>query len=113
MAEEYLAEITAHIAFANDWVAEQGDDPALVKASLGRGIGFAEFSWRGQRISTAVLPYRFYLLQRLTDHMAGASEADQTAIRALFASTGLEPLLDLRTDRRVLRRNHVEVWEAV
>ena len=113
VAEEYLAEITAHVAFANQWLEEQGDDPALVKAPLGRGIGFTEFEWRGQRISTAVLPYRFYLLQRLTDHVAGASDTDQTAIRALFASTGLEPLLDLRTDRRVLRRDHVEVWEAV
>jgi glutathione S-transferase len=110
VSEEYLPEITAHVAFANQWLAEQGADPEEVKAPLGRGIGFAEFDWRGHRISTAVLPYRFYLLQRLQDHVEGASVADQNAIRDLFSRTGLASLLDIRTDRRVIRENHREAW---
>ncbi len=110
VADEYLAEITAHVAFANNWLTTQHAEPEVVKAPLGRGIGFAEFDWRGQRISTAILPYRFYLLQRLQDHVNSSSREDQAAIRALFARTGLESILDIRTDRRVLRENHREVW---
>ena len=110
VSEEYLAEITAHVAFANQWLAEQGADPEEVKAPLGRGIGFAEFDWRGHRISTAVLPYRFYLLQRLQDHVESASSADQDTIRDLFSRTGLESILDIRADRRVIRENHREAW---
>ena len=110
ISDEYLAEITAHVEFANGWLAEQGADPQEVKAPLGRGIGFAAFEWRGHTISTAVLPYRFYLLQRLQDHVAGASDEDQAFIRGLFTSARLESILDIRTDRRVLRENHREVW---
>lgn len=110
IADEYLSEITAHVAFANTWLAGKGANPEAVKAPLGRGIGFADFEWRGHRISTAVLPYRFYLLQRLQDHVDNASEDDQAAIRTLFKSVGLESLLDIRTDRRVLRKNHREIW---
>lgn len=113
VAEEYLPEITAHVAFANNWLAERPDiepgtngldDPAQ------RGLGMAEFNWRGHDIQTVVMPYRFYLLQRLTDCVDQASNEDQNAIRSLFAETGLEPMLDLRTSRRVNRVNHLEVW---
>jgi glutathione S-transferase len=110
ISEEYLAEITAHVDFTNNWLTEQGEEPDTVKAPLGRGIGFAEFDWRGQRISSAVLPYRFYLLQRLQDHMHSVSESDQLAIRSAFGKSGLESLLDIRTDRRVIRKNHLEFW---
>jgi glutathione S-transferase len=113
VAEEYLSEITAHVAYANNWLAERPDikpgtngleDPAE------RGIGMAEFNWRGHDIQTAVMPYRFYLLQRLTDSFSAAGEAGQKAIRDLFVETGLESILGLRTTRRVERANHLEVW---
>jgi len=109
IAEEYLPEITAHVAYANRWLAEgQERDPR--KWGLGRGIGMADFEWRGQEISTVVTPYRFFMLQRLTDCVAAASAPAQAAIRALFAETGLESILDLRTSRRVERKGHLEVW---
>jgi glutathione S-transferase len=113
VSEEYLSEITAHVAYANNWLADRPDikpgtngldDPAQ------RGIGMAEFNWRGHEIKTLVMPYRFYLLQRLTDCVDQAGAEDQKAIRALFAETGLDPILDLRTTRRVERANHLEVW---
>jgi len=113
VAEEYLPEISAHVAYANHWLAERPEiqpgtngleDPAQ------RGIGMAEFNWRGHDIQTAVMPYRFYLLQRLTDCFAQAGDADQKEIRALFVETGLETILDLRTTGRVARANHLEVW---
>ncbi|MEO9599814.1 hypothetical protein [Parasphingorhabdus sp.] len=56
------------------------------------------------------MPYRFFLLQRLTDWVEGLGEADQRSVRALFAETDLEAILDLKTSRRVERKNHLEVW---
>ncbi len=116
VADEYLSEITAHVAYANEWLA---DRPDLVPGTNGledpaqRGIGMAEFDWRGLKIKTAVMPYRFYLLQRLTDCFANANDAEQKAMRSLFAETGLEPILTLQTTRRVERVNHLEVWGDV
>jgi len=117
VAEEYLPEITAHAAHTNNWLSERPDIEAGASgmekpSSLGRGIGFTEFDWRGHTISTVVMPYRFYLLQRLQDTVAAANDADKKTIRTLFSETDLEPLLDLRTIRRVDRKNHLEVWGA-
>lgn len=109
VADEYLGEITAHVAFANGWLDEQTEtDPS--KMGLGRGIGMTSFDWRGHEITTAVMPYRFFLLQRLTDWVEGLDGPDQHSVRALFAETGLESILALRTKRRVERKNHLEVW---
>lgn len=109
IAEDYLPEITAHIDFANDWLKGQ-DAPAMKPAALGRGIGMATFDWRGHTISTAVMPYRFYLLQRLTDAFDALDDADKGAIESLFEETGLTPILRLKASRRVIRENHLEGW---
>jgi hypothetical protein len=113
IADEYLPEITAHVAYANEWLTEQID---LVTGTNGlpdpgaRGIGKTAFAWRGIEIETAVMPYRFWLLQRLHDAVASVDASSQAAIRTAFSNAGLESLLDLRTIRRVERVNHLEVW---
>ena len=110
VGEEYSAEYSAHVDYTEQWLAKQGANPEKVKAPLGRGIGFAEFKWRGEFISSVVMPYRFYLAQRLWDHFDGCSESAQKDIRDLFAQTGLEGFLDKRPSRRVLRKDYHEVW---
>jgi hypothetical protein len=113
IADEYLPEITAHVAYTNEWLTQQTD---LVTGTNGlpdpgaRGIGKTAFAWRGIEIETAVMPYRFWLLQRLHDAVASVDAASQAAIRTAFSNAGLESLLDLRTIRRVERVNHLEVW---
>ena len=109
IAEDYLPEITAHIDFANNWLAEQ-DAPQLKPGALGRGIGVATFDWRGHSIRTAVMPYRFYLLQRLTDAFEALDASDRAHIESLFEDTNLAPILHLKTSRRVIRENHLEGW---
>lgn len=109
IAEDYLPEIIAHIEFANEWLAEQ-DAPQLKPGALGRGIGMATFDWRGHTIRTAVMPYRFYLLQRLTDAFDALDASDKADIEALFEETNLAPILRLKTNRRVIRENHLEGW---
>jgi len=110
VGEEYAAEFSAHVDYTDNWLVEQGENPEKVKAPLGRGIGFAAFEWRGIEMSSVVMPYRFYLAQRLWDHFDGSSEDAQKAIRKLFAKTGLEAFLDKRPSRRVLRKDYHEVW---
>ncbi len=121
VADEYLAEITCHVAAANQWLnahpdltpGTNGTDNPAARGLSGGGLddaGLAAFDWRGHQISTAVLPYRFWLLQRLHNALGEADPYDQSRVRKLFKSTGLAGLLDLRTHRPVERRRHLEVW---
>lgn len=111
IAEDYLPEISAHVAFTNQWLAEQTDSK-LAPTSLGRGIGMAEFNWRGHTVKTAVMPYRTYLLQRLHDSFDGLKADEQTSVRALLSETNLAEILELRSSRRVIRKNHLEAWDV-
>jgi len=109
VAEEYLAEFSAHVEFAENWLAEKdGDDDEKPPT---RGIGFAAFKWRGLEIKTVVMLYRFYLAQRLWDHHDGSSQKDQASIRGLYAAADLEGFLDTRPSRRVIRKDFHEVWD--
>lgn len=109
VAEDYLPELTAHVAFANAWLAER---PDLVSGTNGlpdpgtRMIGMAPFEWRGHSIETIVMPYRFYLLQRVR---AAIAAADPPAV-ALFEATGLGGLAAMATSRPVERLGNLEVW---
>jgi len=110
---EYLPEIEAHVDFANNWLANQADlktGTNGLKDPGRRFIGLAEFDWRGIRLKTTVMPYRFYLLQRVQDCFAAASKDEQQAIEELFSETGLSVILTIKTTRRVEREKHLEVW---
>ncbi len=115
VAEDYLKEIQAHVAFANGWLRARPQMPAgsngLDKPGA-RAIGMAAFEWRGATINSVVMPYRFYLLQRVQDAFAALRPAPQARVRAALAGVGLAALLDLKTLRRVERRGHLEVWGA-
>ena len=122
VAEEYLPEIAAHVDVANEWLAEHPeieagtnglDNPGARGLMGGRGLignGAATFEWRGQQLTTGVMPYRFWLMQRLHDDVAPAPPEERARIRDVVSDTGLELLLDLRTLRRVERHGHLEVW---
>lgn len=113
IAEDFLPELEAHVAFANDWLAAR---PELAAGSNGlpnpgaRAIGMARFAWRGQEIATAVMPYRFWLLQRIQDAADALDGAAQARVDAVLGTAGLGALLTLRTTRRVERSGHLEVW---
>lgn len=118
VGEEYLAEITAHVDRANEWLEDHPDleagtngldDPAFRALDRGEG-GRATFAWRGIELTTGVMPYRFWLMQKLHDDLASAGAVAQAHTREVFAAAGIESLLDLRTRRRVERMGHLEVW---
>ena len=113
ISEEYLPELKAHVDYANEWLASNKDlqtgANGLDKPGA-RVIGKAEFEWRGVTLRTAVMPYRFYLLQRIQTAFEQASDPDKVTIKTLFEETGLAAVLTLKTDRPVERVNHLEVW---
>ena len=127
VADEYLPEITAHVDYANRWLDERPDlvegtngleNPADRGLRGGRGLagsedGRAEFPWRGSTLRTGVMPYRFWLMQRLHDAVADMDDTGREAVRSTFDAAGLESLLDLRARRRVERLDHLEVWGPV
>jgi hypothetical protein len=61
-------------------------------------------------MTVAVVPYRLFLIKRLQDAYGAATPEQQGTIRALFADAGLDPLLDVRPRRWVVRSDNREVW---
>ena len=122
VGEEYLGELAAHVEVANRWLGEHPeiepgtnglDDPAARGLTKERGLaggGVAQFEWRGQQIETSVMPYRFWLMQRLHDDLGQASAAEQQRVGDVFQAGGAAVILGLRTLRRVERAGHLEVW---
>ena len=112
VAEDYLPEIVAMTAFANDWLAANPVTTgalATVKPNV-RVMGETSFDWRGQRLTVGVFPYRLYLLQRILDAADVLDAPARARLDVLFARTGLTPLLACRPARRVERDNNLEVW---
>ncbi|WP_341711392.1 glutathione S-transferase C-terminal domain-containing protein [Erythrobacter sp.] len=113
VAEDYLIELAAHVERANAWLADQDSaalDSAFDAHEQAKVLGVAPFDWHGARIATVVLPYRFYLLQRLQEAHVATPEAERQKIETLFEETGLREILALRTNRRVERIDNCEVW---
>jgi len=115
VAAEMLPELVAQVGFMDEHLAA---DPEITDGSVvggkpsRRSIGKVTFEWRGQEMTTSVLPYRVFLLQRLQAAVAGRSEAERAEIETLFAECGLEVLLTLKPRRTVERRDNCEVWGA-
>lgn len=111
VAEDYLPEVRAHVAFCNAWLAARPDiapGTSGLERTQERRIGATSFPWRGRELQVGVMPYRLYLLQKVQD---GADHAPPEAeVSALLEEVGLGDLLTLRTSRRIMRRNHLEVW---
>jgi hypothetical protein len=101
------------VAAVDAWLAEHPDvvDGEVVLGKPKRRIsGTTTFAWRGHDMTVAVVPYRIFLLKRLQDAFGAATADEQATIRSLFTSTGLDPLLDVRPRRWVLRSDNHEVW---
>lgn len=115
VARDYMPEVRAFVAHANQWLSEQADlkeGDVVGGAPKNRTIGMTSFEWKGKTLNVAVLPYRFYLLQRVQDAFEKLNAADQASVQATLTEAGLEDILTLKTARRVERENNVEVWGA-
>jgi len=113
IGDEYLDEAVAQVAAVDAWLAEHPEvvDGEVVLGKPKRRLsGTTTFTWRGRDMTVAVVPYRMFLIKRVQDAFRAATPEEQVTIRALFADAGLDPLLDLRPRRWVVRSDNREVW---
>jgi len=109
-AEDLVPETQAAARFIDEWLEGQKD--LEEGAVLERGVGMCSFELRGTTVNALAQPYRIFLLQRLQDACAAMPAEDRKAVEELLAEVGLDPLLQIRTQRRVERANHREVLGA-
>ena len=113
IGNEYLDEAMAQVAAVDGWL---DDHPEVVGGEVVLGkpkrrfSGTTTFSWRGRDMTVAVVPYRLFLIKRVQDAYRAASPEEQATVRGLFAEAGLDPLLDVRPRRWVVRSDNREVW---
>jgi glutathione S-transferase len=116
IGEEYLDEALAQVAAVDEWLAEHpevGDGDIVLGKPSRRFSGATTYSWRGRPMTAVVVPYRLYLVKRLQDAVSSAGPDDRAAIREVFSRAGLDPLLDVRPRRWVVRQDNREVWGAL
>jgi hypothetical protein len=68
------------------------------------------FLLRGTELQSMVAPYTLTRLQRMTDTYVSLSEVEQQRVAEYFSSLGLVELLTLKAQRRVERKDYLEVW---
>ncbi len=113
LAEDFVPETLAAAAHINAWLAET--QPEAGAPAVGRpaqAIGMAEFTLRGETISALAQPYRFYLLQRVQDAYAALAPEDRAGVDEMLDACGLAAILTSTLDRRIIRADNLEVWQA-
>lgn len=112
VAHDYLPEIKAMVAFHNHWLGENTPQAGAVVGGgrLARGIGFCTFEWNGIEISTVVMPYRVFMLQRIQDAYDALAAPARADVDALLTQTGLSDIITTRCVRRVQRVDNLETW---
>jgi glutathione S-transferase len=116
IGQEYLDEAVAQIAAIDGWLAEHpeaGEGDVVLGKPSRRLSGTTTFAWRGQSMTVAVVPYRLFLIKRLQDAVASAGPDDRAVIHEVFTGAGLDPLLEVRPRRWVVRTDNREVWGAL
>ena len=110
---EYVGEAVAQVAAVDAWLAdnpETAEGDVVLGKPKRRISGTTTFDWRGRPMTVGVVPYRVFLVKRVQDAFAAAGADEQATVRSLFAGAGLDPLLDIRPRRWVLRADNREVW---
>ena len=86
LAEDFVPETLAAAALINDWLDEHQPEAGAVAAGrLAEAPGTADFTVRGETITTLAQPHRFYLLQRVQDIYVSASSEVRTQIDTLLS----------------------------
>ncbi len=110
IALDFVPETQAACDVVNEWIDSRPElvSGTKVERSLG---GDAIFDVEGKRMSSVVMPYRFYLLKRLQDEVATSPAAMKQELIQLLASVNMEELLDMTLTRGIGRAHNLEVWE--
>jgi len=113
MAADYLPELRMMVRCTDEWLAAQPPVPSgapVTRKPSARALTRGRFVLRGAELESMVAPYTLTRLQRVTDTYAGLSEVEQRRVADYFSSHGLAELLTLKAQRRVERKDYLEVW---
>jgi hypothetical protein len=112
LAEDFVPETEAAALAINNRLEKT--PPASADPAVGRladAPGMAEFPVRGTKMRALAQPHRFFLLQRVQDHVDELAGSDQQAVSDLLAQCALGSIVEHRLIRRIIRRDNLEVWE--
>lgn len=113
VAEDFLPEMQQTIAMVNRHLETLPSDVigqcVTAKPHI-KMIDTMQYPFRGELLDGMVVPYRLYMLQRITDCYQHLPQATRDSVAQFFQPLGLEPLLTLKASRRVERHQHIEVW---
>jgi hypothetical protein len=113
MAADYLPELQMMVRCTDEWLGAQPPVPsgALVTSKpSARVLTRGRFMLRGTELESMVAPYTLTRLQRVTDTFADLGEVERLRVEDYFSSHGLADLLTLTAQKRVERRDYLEVW---
>ncbi len=108
LAIDFVPETEAARERINAWLGEQND--LAPGTECVRGVGMADFVVRGTAMRAMAQPFRFYLLDRLAEHLESLAEPARSSAEALLARCGMAGIGDQRLDREIGRRDNLEVW---
>jgi len=112
LAEDFVPETEAAALAINNRLEKT--PPASADPAVGRladAPGMAEFPVRGTKMRALAQPHRFFLLQRVQDHVDELAGSDQQAVSDLLAQCALGSIVEHRLIRRIIRRDNLDVWE--
>jgi hypothetical protein len=113
MAADYLPELRMMVRCTDEWLATQPEIPSgapVTSKPSARVLTRGRFMLRGTELESMVAPYTLTRLQRVTDTFAGLGEVERRRVEDCFSTHGLADLLTLKAQRRVERRDYLEVW---
>ncbi|MBT8149550.1 MAG: glutathione S-transferase family protein [Gammaproteobacteria bacterium] len=112
IAEDLVPETHAQAEVINQWLADNQPQPGTpAQGRLAEGVyGPAEFSVRGQSLTSITGSYRFVMLQRVQQLYAALDTLGQTAVEELLETCGLSQLLAIKLDRRLGWSDNQDVW---
>jgi glutathione S-transferase len=112
VAEDFVPETLAAADLINHWLAEHQPEPGTIAVGrLAEALGTADFTVRGETITSLAQPHRFYLLQRVQDVFTQSPDEKQTEISLLLERCDMKSLLALALSRRIVRAENLEVWD--
>ena len=109
-AIDFVPETKAACEVVNEWIDSQS---VLVSGTKVERFldGLATFDIEGKRMSSIVMPFRFYLLKRLQHEVATSSASVGQEVIQMLASANMEELLNMTLTRGIVRAHNLEVWQ--
>lgn len=110
IAIDFVPETQAACEEINKWIDSQSElkSGTTVERTLD---GTATFNVEGKRMSSILIPFRFYLLQALQEAVATSPTTESQALIGLLASVHMDAVLNMRLTRGISRAHNLEVWQ--